>query len=394
MIFSVTLNDLQRHIQKALPVIPSKATIPALEHLHFALTGNDLEIIGSDQDITLVTRMQVQGTEDGKILVPGKKISDILKSLGNIQSIEFIANPDTYEITVKVPRGKYTLKGLNPEEYLQLPVLFESKKPEIHGNSNGNIDAGLPTAKLTKDELTKLAEKTHFSVSTDDYRPAMTGVLFQFREKYVNAVSTDSFRLVRTTINSDTVSFPQDFDIIIPAKSIEILRKADDDTIMSVVENQGKITHARFDIGQTIFITRLIVEKFPPYESVIPLQNDNVAVLDKSELLSKIRSASLLTNSASKQVKLIFSDNNLTIYGFDEESGSNSTLEMECDYTGPQTEIGFNYKYIEDALNNVSDEDTDDNLVQITFSEPNRPALVKPKSEKDELLMLIMPVRI
>lgn len=392
MKFSANLTDFNKILQKTLPAMPRKSTIPVLEHLNFSLTGNRLRVIATDQDITIMSLMNVDGIEDGNVLVPGKRLNDIVRALENKGTFEFHSSEDNFEISIKTTFGQYGMKGLNPEEYLDLPELFQSEKPSLDTDTAEPKDAtAAKSAFFTKDEIIRLADKTHFAVSTDEFRPAMTGVLFQFRENYVNAVSTDSFRLVKAVCKSDKSRFPLELNVILPARTIELLRKVDNDLFMSFIENQKKITHARFDFGETILITRVIDEKFPPYEAVIPSEYRMTVKVNKSEFLSSIRRVSIFTSSISNQIKLELENNEISITGEDEDSGSKAIEKISCNYNNERYIIGFNFKYLEDALHNIDD---DNDEVVISFTEQNRPAIIKPSEDNDDLLMLIMPVRL
>lgn len=395
MKFSAALSDFSKILQKTLPAVPPKSAIQVLEHLNMKLQGESLQIIGTDQDITIMSTLTVNPIEEGSVLVPAKKLNDIIKALGTVGTFEFNANSANYDIELVTAKGKYNMKGLDPEEYLDLPELFDSKKPDFDNNIHeGTIETGTPTAQFIQKDITRLAEKTLIAVSNDDFRPAMTGVLFQFRENFVNAVSTDSFRLVKATAHSETAAFPQDFDVIIPAKSIDLLKKSDGEVVMSVIESNGKTTHLRFDYSSTVFITRVIDEKFPPYETVIPKENPIVVLVNKNDVIEAIKRVAIFTNKETKQIKLKLETDRLTITGEDEESGNLAVERINCEYSGEDLFIGFNYQYLEEALKNIDADETEDNLIEISFSEPSKPALVSPKSDKDDLLMLIMPVRI
>jgi DNA polymerase-3 subunit beta len=392
MRFSANLSDFNKILQKTLPAMPRKSTIPVLEHLNFSLTGNRLRVIATDQDITIMSMMNVDGMEDGNVLVPGKRLNDIVRALENKGTFEFHSNEENFEINIVTTFGQYGMKGLNPEEYLDLPELFQSEKPSLDTEtSKENEPSGTKSAFFTKDEIIRLADKTYFAVSTDEFRPAMTGVLFQFRETYVNAVSTDSFRLVKAVCKSDKPKYPNELNVILPSRTIDLLRKIDSDLTMSFIENQKKITHARFDFSETILITRVIDEKFPPYEAVIPSEYKMTVKVNKSDFLSSIRRVSIFTSSISNQIKLELENNEISITGEDEDSGSKAIEKIKCDYNQEKYLIGFNFKYLEDALHNIDDVNEE---VAISFTEQNRPAIIKANEDSDDLLMLIMPVRL
>ncbi|OGU12956.1 MAG: DNA polymerase III subunit beta [Ignavibacteria bacterium GWB2_35_12] len=392
MKFSVALPEFQKALQKNLPAIPRKSTLPVLEHLHFSLSGNELRVVSTDQDITIMSHLNVSGAEDGSILVPGRKIGDLVKTLSEGQ-LDFSANESTNEIKLKTSTGKYTLRGLSTSEYLDIPELFESEKPDLEKVKISEKSGKAPAMYFSKDNISWLADKTHYAVSTDEFRPAMNGVLFQFRENFITAVSTDSYRLVKAVVHADKGSYPNELDLIIPARAIELLRKVDNEVVMSVIETRNRITHARFDVGDTVFITRLIDEKFPPYESVIPQNNELSATVNQKDVINAINRVAQCTSELNHQIKMVIEKNNISISGQDEDSGSEGDEVITCDFSGNKVTIGFNYKYLYDAISNI-DTDDEKQAVLMTFSEPTRPVLIKPGKEELDLLMLIMPVRL
>lgn len=394
MRFNAPLSEFNKILQKTLPAVPSKSAIQVLEHLNMKLEDNQLQIIGTDQDITIMSTLDVDAFESGSVLVPARKLNEIIKALGTTGIFEFTADPETFDIKIVTSKGKYNMKGLDPDEFLEMPELFETNSNGANEMPDGTIETGIPKAKFSQKDIVRLAEKTLIAISHDEFRPAMTGVLFQFRETYVNAVSTDSFRLVKATVTSENADFPQDFDVIIPAKSVELLRKSDAEVLMSVIESNGKTTHLRFDYNNTVFITRVLDEKFPPYETVIPKDNPLIALINRNEIIEAIRRVSIFTNKDSKQLKFRLENNIMTVQGEDEESGNQAIEQISCDYNGEALLIGFNFKYLEEAFNNISSDETEDNIVEISFSEPAKPVLISPKTDKSQLLMLIMPVRI
>lgn len=392
MNFKVSLSEFQKILQKTLPAIPRKSTLPVLEHLHFSLEESKLKIIATDQDITILSKIDVEQIEAGAILVPARKLDILSKALGTTGDFEFITDDETYDIKIKTPNGTYRLKGLNPSEYLDLPELFESEKPDFNEMA-ANEDGEIVSAKLKAEEISRLANKTVFAVSQDEFRPAMTGVFFEFRSTFMNAVATDSFRLVKAIVFAAGAVLPDELDIIIPARAVELLKKVDEDVIMSVIETNEKITHTRFDIGDTVFITKVIDERFPPYQSVIPDSSAFKAIVSHKEILGAIKRVAIVTSKVSNQIRIKFENDQLYITGEDEESGDYGNESITCDYSGDEMTIGFNFRYLEEALQNI-ESDLDNGQVAFHLSEPTRPIIIKPDDDKDDLLMLIMPVRL
>ncbi len=391
MKFTVSLAEFSKVLNKVLPAIPRKSTLPVLEHLNFSLSGDDLQIVATDQDIIIKAVILVEGSDDGGVLIPARRLSEIVKALDNVGSITFESNLTNYDINISTIAGNYDMKGLDPDEYLQLPELFDSEKPDLN-NINANPEQNI--AFFKNQEILKLTNKTIFAVSTDEFRAAMTGVLFQFRTEYVNAVSTDSFRLVKVMIEAGEHPFPEDFDVIIPARAIDILRKVETDVVMSSIDNYGKITHLRFDVDNLVFICRIIDERFPPYETVIPLNNNLVIETSRKEFLSAIKRVAIFTSAISHQIRMEITSNQLIMRGEDEESGSKGIETLKCDFTGENMVMGFNFKYLEEAIANLDHSDGAEDNLYIFVSEQTKPVLVSTNRDEKSVLMLLMPVRI
>jgi DNA polymerase-3 subunit beta len=392
MKFTIALSEFSKALNKALPAIPRKSTLPVLEHLNFSLIGNSLQIIATDQDIIIKAVIEAQGEEDGAVLVPARRLSEIVKALDNVGYITFATNPENFDIAISTNAGSYDMKGLDPDEYLQLPELFESEKPDL--NNLSDISSNKNVAYFKREDINKITNKTIFAVSQDEFRAAMTGVLFQFRKEYVYAVATDSFRLVRMTAFSGEHEFPDEFDVIVPARAVEILRKVENDIIMSSLESYGKITHLRFDVDNIVFISRVIDERFPPYETVIPMNNELTMTVSRKEFMSAVKRVAIFTSNISQQIRMELYPDKLIIRGEDEESGSKGIETLSGDFNGEEMTMGFNVKYLEEALSHLEpSEDSNDNLYMF-ISEPSKPVLVNTELDSRDTLMLLMPVRL
>lgn len=394
MEFSIALNEFQKLLQKALPAIPPKSTLPVLEHLLFELNDNNLRITATDQDITIIANVEVKGIISGSVLVPGRKLDSLLKVLNSTGEVLFSANEESYELVLKVGRGSYKMKGLDPEEYLNIPELFSAPRPEINPEAGVTNMGDNPISYFLKTEIVRLTTKTGFAASKDEYRPAMTGVFFQLRGNYVNAVATDSFRLVRCTVRSEKEIFQNDVDVIIPERTVDLLSKAEDNLYMTLIETNNKVTHVRFDIGSMIFVTRIIDEKFPPYESVLPAKTEFESLFDYKEMLSAIKRVSLFTNINTKQIRLKLDSEQILLVGEDDDTGNYGEEAIKAEYKGEPVSIGFNWKYLEEALQRMNPDSDTEQIVKLCFNEPNKPILFKPNDEKDELVMLIMPMKL
>lgn len=372
MQFTVALTDLQKALQKVLPAIPTKSTMPVLEHFHATLDGGELTCTATDQEITISLAIPVMGEANGSVLIPARQFNDLVKELGSSGTIT-IQVDDAFTVFVRTPTGSFEMKGLDVVEFPPIPSFPESQ-----------------AASLSKENMSRMANKTVFAVSTEEYRPSMTGVFFQFDGANATAVATDGFRLSRVTVSApDDKPFPENLEVIVPARAVELLRKVDADVSVEVSR-----THARFTIGSLMITTRIIDEKYPPYQNVIPTDNDKTLVVNQREVLKAIKRVSLFANTNTRHVRFKLNEQSLDVHSEDEESGGKGTETIPCDFSHAEFEVGFNYRFLEEAIKNINADDDPDLNVRMTFSSPIRAVLITPGIEESGLLMLVMPVKI
>jgi DNA polymerase-3 subunit beta len=198
---------------------------------------------------------------------------------------------------------------------------------------------------------------------------------------------------VKYKVNKPDGAVPEDLDIIIPARTVDVLKKIDSYTIVSFIEARGKKTHIRFDMGDSVFISRLINETFPPYETVIPTDFSFNLEFNHKDLLATINRVSIMTSMLSHQIRVHIENDTFSLTGQDESNGAHGIETLNCDYNGENFELAFNSKFLKEALENMS-ETGDEGKVILKFTEVNRPVIMIPKNDKDNLLILIMPVRV
>ena len=387
MKFSTQLSDFQKLIQKVLPAIPSRAAFDALEHILLTLEDGELTAVASDNEITIKSKIVVDGSQNGQVLIHARKINEIVKVLDSTKEMHFECPENEFTIKITSGKGKYQIHGMDADDYIELSELFDEKIPSPDSKSNS-------VAFFAKEVIQKLAEKTYFGVSQDEYRLNMSGVLIQFRESYVNAVSTDSFRLIRSTAFAGEKEFPKNIDFIVPARAVEICRKIDSDLIMMLDSETETPKYLRMDFGNTTIVSRLIDENFPKYEAIIPVSSNCQATFDVSELLSGLKRVAPVASEKNKKCRLEFSSDKLKLVTENEDAGEEATDEIAAELNNEETfNITFNIKYLEEIMQNITPNDTTNNLVIMHFISSEKAALIKPKSEQDALVMILMPIR-
>ncbi len=369
MKFSVSTNEFQKLLGSISGVIPSKSTLPILENFLFELSGNSLQVTATDLEMYTTVSINVDSADKGKLVIPAKRILEIVRSITD-PTMKFNVDVESNKIVLTTENGEYKLTGESSENYPSLPE-FKGEKE----------------LKVSSDVLKRMITKAEFAVSSDELRPAMTGVLVQIRPEELSAVSTDGHRLVRYR-NTTFTSKHKAVDLIIPAKALKL-------TVKCLEESEGTMffneSHIKFLLGNITLITRLIEEKYPNFESVIPVDNTKKLVVNKNQLLSSVRRTALFANTTTRQVRFSMTSGSLAISAEDIDFGSEAKETLTCDYDAEPMEIGFNAGYVVDVLSHVDSEDA-----IFMLSQPTRAVMVKPTTsqEGEDVLMLVMPVRL
>ncbi len=369
MKFTVSCTEFQRVLGTINGVIPAKSALPILETFLFEVAGDTLRITATDLEISMTVELPVSNAQKGVIAVPAKKLFETVRALPALD-ITLVAEPEHHRVTMSTGTGEYKLTGESSENYPSVPAF------------KGDVEF-----KIDNEMLRRLINKTVFAVSTDELRPAMMGILLQMKKNEMRAVATDGHRLVRLTDKK----FPEgkvDRDIIIPAKALNLLVRSANESDTTVAFNDNNIM---FTFGGSVLISRLIEEKYPNYESVIPLDNDKRLMVDKNQLLQSVRRTALYASTATHQVRFSLKKGEVTVSAEDIDFGSEARETIQCEYNAEPMEIGFNSQYIVDILTHL---DTDEVVFQL--SSPTRACVVYPGTQREEedLLMLVMPVRL
>jgi DNA polymerase-3 subunit beta len=245
---------------------------------------------------------------------------------------------------------------------------------------------GSTPIEIPSSSLSRAINKTIFAVSTDELRPAMTGILVQMADNQVTFVATDGHRLLR--YRRSDVGAGQTANIIIPRKAFNLLKGAlpSEATTVRVEFNNS---NAFFSFNQMRLVCRLIDERYPDYENVIPVSNPNKLIISRQELLNSVKRISIYSNKTTHQVRLRLAGSELTVSAEDLDFSNEANEKLACQYDGEDMEIGFNAKFLTEMLSNIDSEE-----ITLELSTPNRAGLLMPTTPDDNesILMLVMPV--
>jgi len=367
MEFKINSKVLEKLLSKIIPAVPSRTPMPILENFLVEIKDGSLTVSATDLEISLRSTINVAADKNLKLVIPARLLYDIIRSLED--SLVNFSVDEKGKINIITDKGVYSLSYSPSEDFPEIQSVSKEKEVIINGN-----------------DLKKAFDQTAFAMSKEDMRPAMTGTLVEFAKEGLRFVSTDGHRLVKYINKNFTTDVQEQY--IIPERAISVIIKLLGDTDVKVYLSK---TYASFIINDIEFITRLIGEKYPAYNSVIPLENENILLVNRLELLSAVKRMMLFSTSNSKQVKFSIGQNSLEVSAEDIDHGSNAKENIQCQYNGDAMDIGFNTTYVNDILSHLEGE-------EITFKlhSPTKAGIIEPvkKEENEDIMMLLMPVRI
>ena len=368
MKFIVSSSALLKQLAAINGVITTNPVVPILENFLFEIEEGQLTVTASDLQTSMITSLEVEAKESGSIAVPAKILLDTLKNLPE-QPVTFSIDKETYSVEINSDNGRYKLAGENATDFPKVPSVTDGY----------NVD-------ISSDVLGKAIANTIFATSNDELRPAMTGVYLSLNDTNTTFVATDGHRLIRYR-RVDVVS-DMDNAMIIPRKALNLLKATlpAENTAVSVEYN---VSNAYFKFNEVQMICRLIDERFPDYENVIPVDNPNQVVIDRLELLSSLKRIAIYANKTTHQVRLKITGSELLISAEDLDFSNEASERLSCEHDGEDIEIGFNARFLLEMLGNITSKE-----VTIQLSAPNRAGLILPSETEDDedILMLVMPV--
>ncbi len=350
-------------------VVVSRTPTPILLCIKLSAKDGLLTLAATDLEVGLRLGVdQVEVQDEGDILIPSDKLTQIVRASDD-STLTIEADGNTVHI-----RGKdahFTIYGYDPKE-----------APEVREFGDAAVDC-----EIESHILRGLISRTLFAAATETSRYAINGVLFDRDGKKLRMVATDGRRLALA--NGDCKAKDGKISCILPTKALNLLNKliADEDANVRVSVDDNQAIFAIGEGGTAAILSSNLVEgAFPPFEDVIPRDQDKKVSFDSHSLSSAIRRAALLTNEESKGVRLSFQKDQLTLTSRAPEMGEAEIHVDLTDYEGDPVEIGFNPGFITDALKVV-----DGKQVIFEMKAANKPGIIR---TGNDFTYVIMPVNL
>jgi len=344
--------------------ITTKSILPILSGI--SVKANDtVELVATDLEMSIITSISSNVLEKGSSVLPARLTIDILKSLPEA-AVNIDADEESGSAKITCGKSRFNIKILSNKDFPSLPEIKSEKKIMLKQNA-----------------FNEVAHQVVKSASSDESRPILTGVLFSLKEGVVDLVTTDSYRLARSTMR---VVGEGEYEVIIPAKAVgEVGRtqpKGDDEELEIVVEeNQVKFNCVGYSL-----ISRLIAGSYPPYKQLIPNTFSTDVEVERTEFEEAIKRVKTVAVD-NVPLKLSITSNNMVLSANSREVGE-AVEEIKVKTEGSDIEIAFNPDYLLDGVLAIQGE-----KILLKLDTPLKSGLMR-AFDNDNFTYLLMPVRI
>ena len=360
------------HVQS---VVERRNTIPILANVR--LDANDdekLHLTATDMDLAIIESQKANVSQNGATTVSAHMLYDIIRKFaaGSEVKLSLIGNND--KLQIESGRSRFELTCLPVEDF---PVMSEGDLPHKF--------------EISASDLRRLIDKTGFAISTEETRYYLNGIYLHAAQNngsnVLRAVATDGHRLaqVDTELPAGAEQIP---GVIIPRKTVSEVRKlidgSPDASLVMIALSDTKI---RLAFEGAILTSKLIDGSFPDYERVIPLSNDKIMQVVKTDFTNAVDRVSTIATEKSRAIKITLESSTIKLSANNADTGA-ATEELDAQYKDEKIEIGFNSRYVLDMAKQIKGD-----TIEFKLSDSASPTLVR-DPEDEETVYVIMPMRV
>ena len=369
---------LQQNLRRGLAIVgravATRSNLPVLQNVKIATEDSMLVLTATNLDIAITTRIGAQVEEEGEITIPARLLTDFVNSLPD-ERIDIKTSVEPLSIGLKCQRVEANINGTDAEEFPPIPT----------------VDEGA-TIKVDPQVLRETIAYVAFAAATEDSRPVLTGIKVEVNGEDFTFAAADGFRLA-VYDGKLTEPLPEPTEFIIPAKTMQEVGRligGDDSEVEFTVTSAG--THALFNIGTVEIVSQLMPGSFPNFRSLIPSEHRNRVIVQQSDFMRAVRSASIFARDGSGIVRVqIMGDeegSGISISSRAEELGDNQG-EIDGEVEGEvddQSRIAFNNKYLSEVLDVLGDGE-----IAFEITSASSPGVVRSVS-KEGYTHVVMPM--
>ena len=370
MRFTVSSTQLGSCLSNLSKVIATKNAMPILNCFLFEVNGGELTVTASDTENVMKSSIPLDEYDcDGAFCLTSRTILDAIKELAE-QPVTVDVDLETLSTSILYLNGVYNIVGLNAEDYPR----------------NTPIQNDQRMFTITSETLAGSIARALFATAQDELRPVMNGLFFDFKPEGLAIVATDGHKLVRSMVHN--IAADDIMGFILPKKPATLLKnvlKKDDSEVVIKFDTRN----AEISFAGGCLICRLTEGKYPNYQTVIPVNNNNYITINRRSLIGTLRRVLPFANDSSQLIRFKISSGKMEISSEDIDFSTSAKEEVVCDYEGTPITIGFKGSTLTEVLNNLESED-----VTFKLADEARAGIVipSPQDEAVDILMLMMPM--
>src|SRR3989338_2173642 len=358
-----TKKNLIAGLQTTSRVIGGVTSLPILNNLLLKTDQGRLRISGTNLEMAVNTWVAGKVEEEGEITIPAKLLSEYVYNLA-ADKVNLVSE----KLTLKVEGEKTEthIKGLPAEEFPLIPDTGEKIFVRLDG---GGLKKGL--------------SEVSFAAAYSEAQPEISGILFRFSGKTLELAATDRYRLAETRVGLEAEVI-EEKALIIPARAVGEIGRILGEGVVEVYLREGQVC---FKNSDTEIITRLIEGQYPDYKQIIPAKFTTRAEFDRHALGQAIKAVSLFATYSNNIEFELLPGKDLIIAAASAQVGD-SKIQVPGEIVGEKNKIIFNYRYLLDCLNTLSDE-----RVVLQATNETTPVAMTPKG-RDNFLYIVMPIKV
>ena len=358
-----TKSSLNKAVGIVMKAVPTRTTMSILECILIDASTNEIKFTSNDMELGIETIVEGEIIEKGKVAIDSKIFSEIVRKLpDNDITIE---TDDNYTSTITCEKSKFNIAGKSGDDFSYLPVIIKEK-----------------SINLSQFTLKETINQTIFCTSPNDNNKMMTGELFEVKDNVLKVVGLDGHRIAIRNINLSGNA--DDVKVVVPGKTLNEISKILSSDAESVVNIYFTNNHILFEFDNTMVVSRLIEGEYFKINQMLSSDYETKVVINKKEFLDSIDRANLLIREGDKKPIIInITDGSLEVKVQSAIGSLNEDIDINKE--GKDIMIGFNPKFLIDALRVIDDETVDIYLVN-----PKAPCFIRDKEEN--YIYLILPV--
>lgn len=366
MRFTCEKNMLVTALNIASRTVAQKSSLSVIEGI-LCKAGQGLSLTGYNMETAITYEIEAEVSDPGECILPARLFGDIVRRLP--EGPVTVVVDESFKVSIRAGYASFTISAESAEDYPELPDVSEGRATRIPQN-----------------RLKELISGTIFAVAENQGRPIHTGVKFEVTDNAITAVAVDGFRLARRTYHPEEPT-GRELNFVVPAAGLKEVEKILVDTDEDAAFTLGS-KHILFQVGSATLVCRLLEGEFLDWRRVVPANCPVKLVANVADLASSVERVGLIVSEKYKSpVRCVFSSQELLM----RTSTTIGAAEDRCAIAGDgkELEIGFNVRYLADALRVIPSEE-----VTLELTNSLSPIVLTPVDEKQDFAYMVLPVRI